>query len=390
MKGHIQQRGKDSWRLKFDLGRDPATGKRRTRFMTVRGGKRQAQAALANALAEIDKQTFVDRSSVTVAEHLRAWLAGIRPDLGAKTFEVYEQIVSKHLIPALGAIRLQQLATWQLREYYARARSEGRKVEIAGKAIVRPPLSPTTVRHHHRLLVAALGQAVTDGALRSNPAAVKKLAPAAAKSEITILNADQISMVLRASADTPLRLPVLIALGTGMRRGEILALRWGEVDLDQAKLTVTRTLEQTASGVRFKAPKTASSRREIELPGMVIEELRRHRLQQAEALLKHGVRQGVETLVCARETGEPLSPRDVTKGFERLVKRLRLDVRFHDLRHTHVSQLLALGINLKVVTERIGHASPAFTLKTYAHLVPGLQGEAATRIDAVLRMSQER
>ncbi len=390
MKGHIQQRGKDSWRLKFDLGRDPATGKRRTRYETVRGGKRKAQIELAKIIGEIDDRAFVDRSKITLEEHLRAWLASVAADVSAKTHERYTEIVTKHLIPALGAIRLQELATWQIREYYTAARTEGRKVTIRGKSVLRPPLSPTTVRHHHRLLVAALGQAVTDGSLRANVAAVKKLAPKAAKAEITVLDANQISLLLGAVTDTGLHLPVLVALATGMRRGEILALRWSDVDLDKASLQVARTLEQTAAALSFKAPKTASSRREISLPATAVAQLRRHRLQQAETLLKAGIRQGADTLICAGPAGEPLSPRDLTKRFAELVRRLKLKVRFHDLRHTHVSQLLAAGVNLKVVTERVGHASPAFTLKTYAHLVPGMQEDAAKRIDAALRTSLER
>lgn len=385
MKGHIQQRGKDSWRLKFDLGRDPATGKRRIRYETVRGGKRDAQRRLANVIADIDKQTFVDRSNVTLAEHLRAWLLNIKADVSAKTLERYTEIAEKHLIPALGGVPLQQLATWQLREYYARARTEGRKVTIGGKVMVRPPLSPTTVRHHHRLLVGALGQAVADGTLRANPAAVKKLAPKAAKTELAVLDGAQITAVLKAAANGPLHLPVLLALATGMRRGEILALRWQDVDLERATLRVTRTLEQTADILAAKEPKTTSSRREIALPASTVEELRRHRLRQAETLLARGARATGETLVCATPAGEWLSPRDITKRFAALARSLKLKVRFHDLRHTHVSQLLAAGVNLKVITERVGHASPAFTLKTYAHLVPGQQEDAAKKIDGVLR-----
>jgi len=179
--------------------------------------------------------------------------------------------------------------------------------------------------------------------------------------------------------------PVLLALTTGMRRGEILALRWRSIDLDAATLRVVESLEETKVGLRFKAPKTGKHRA-IVLPAFAVEELRRLKREQAEALLRIGVRQSGDTLVCAREDGQPKLPGSLTGEFARLVRRLGLPlVRFHDLRHSHATALLAGGVHPKIAQERLGHSTIATTMDLYSHVTDTMQAEAAAKLDAVLR-----
>jgi integrase len=180
--------------------------------------------------------------------------------------------------------------------------------------------------------------------------------------------------------------PVLLGLVTGMRRGEILALRWKNVDFQRATLRVVESLEQTKSGLRFKGPKS-DRHRAITLPAFAVEELRRLKRQQAEELLTLGIRQNGETLVCCRADSKPLQPRSLTHQFTLLITRLTdlPRVRFHDLRHTHATQLLLSGVHPKVAQERLGHSTITITLDLYSHVTDTMQSEAAERLDAVFR-----
>jgi integrase len=180
-------------------------------------------------------------------------------------------------------------------------------------------------------------------------------------------------------------MPVVLAVTTGMRRGEALALRWRDLNLEARSLSVAQTLEETEAGLAFKAPKTEHSRRTITLPLLTAEVLKRHRVRQAEHRLRAGKAYADGDLVCCNELGEPLSPHHVSQVFAKLALRLNLPIRFHDLRHSHISHLLAAGVHPKVASERAGHASVSITLDVYSHLIPGMQEDAANRIDAALR-----
>jgi integrase len=200
------------------------------------------------------------------------------------------------------------------------------------------------------------------------------------------LTAEQSALLLRAVWHSHVYWPVLIALATGARRGETLALRWKNVDLDHGTVRIVESLEQTRSGLRFKAPKTEKGRA-ISLPAFAVTELRRLKLQQAEELLKVGVRQSGDTLVCARRDGEPLQPQSLTHEFPRFLARIKdfPRIRFHDLRHIHATQLLLAGVHPKVAQERLGHSTISTTLDLYSHVTATMQEDAASRLDAAFR-----
>jgi integrase len=197
------------------------------------------------------------------------------------------------------------------------------------------------------------------------------------------LTAEQSALLLDAVRHSHVYWPVLIALATGARRGETLALRWKNVDLDRGTVRIVESLEQTRSGLRFKAPKTEKARA-ISLPAFAVNELRRLKLEQAEELLWVGVRQSSDTLVCARRDGEPLQPQSLTHEFPRFLARLKdfPRVRFHDLRHSHATQLLLAGVHPKVAQERLGHSTISTTLDLYSHVTATMQEDAASRLDA--------
>lgn len=202
---------------------------------------------------------------------------------------------------------------------------------------------------------------------------------------------DEIQTVwlFNASQGTRLYVPILFSATTGVRRGEVLALSWTDLDLSGASATIRRSLEQTRKcGLRFKHPKNNKGRR-ISLPGLLVEALKEHRAQQSKTgeLLGKGFNK--HDLVFPREDGTIWKPEQFTDSYFRFTRKIGVRVRFHDLRHSHASQLLRAGVPVKVVSERLGHSSIGITLDTYSHVLPGMQEEAAEKIDAALRAAMD-
>jgi integrase len=317
---------------------------------------------------------------MTVREWLTTWLAAVKEEVAPKTHERYTEIVEGFLIPALGALPISKLAPSHIQPAYTDWATGGRRDGKKGG------LSPQTRRHIHRILKSALARAVEQAVIVRNPAdAFKKRLPKVERQPMVTLSAEQSSAFLAAIRVHELYYPTLIALSTGMRRGEILALRWRSVDLDRGVVHVVESLEQTKAALRFKAPKTDRARA-ITLPAFAVDELTRLKRQQAERLLAIGVRQAGDTLVCAREDGSPWPPRLLTKAFSRMMASMNTPaIRFHDLRHSHATQLLEAGVHPKVVQERLGHSTITTTMDLYSHVAETIQADAANRLDAVFR-----
>lgn len=232
MSGSIIRRGKWSWRIKFDIGRG-SDGKRQTRYLTVRGTRKDAEKALIDALKAVSDRTFVDPTKVTVGEYLERWLTDhAATAVGPKTLERYSEICRQHLIPALGAGKLTHLQPLDIQGYYAHALVNGR---VRGGG-----LSPRTVHHHHILLKQALKRAVKWRLLSTSPAEDVD-PPQVEETEIQILGQNEVPVLLEAARSTRLHVPTALALTTGMRRGEVLAVRWQDIDLDKATLNVSPT-----------------------------------------------------------------------------------------------------------------------------------------------------
>jgi integrase len=379
--GHLRERSPGAFEIRYSFGSDPATGKRRIATATVRGSRKDAEKELRRLLRSLDTGEHVDPNRITVREWLETWLAAVRSEVAPKTHERYGEIVNLLLIPALGNLQVAKLAPVHIQDAYNGWATGGRRDGKPGG------LAPRTRRHIHRILSAALTRAVEQQLIARNPCDVfKKRLPKVERREMAVLTPEQSARLLDALRHSHIYWPVLIALATGVRRGEVLAIRWRNVDLDRGTVRIVESLEQIKTGLRFKAPKTDRARA-VTLPSFAVEELRRLKREQAESLLALGVRQAGDTLVCARRDGKPLQPQSLTHEFPRFLARLTdvPRVRFHDLRHSHATQLLLAGVHPKVAQERLGHSTVTTTLDLYSHVTATMQEDAAGRLDAAFR-----
>jgi integrase len=380
MKGNISRRGRSSWRLKFDAGRDPATGKRKVQYHTIRGTKREAQVKLAELVASFNRGGYVEPSRLTIGEFVRArvdqWEAA--GDISARTAQRYRQLVENQIAPHLGAMPLQKLRALDVETWHATLRNSGR---------VRGPggVAPRTIGHAHKVLSKALNDAMRNELVTRNVAKAETAPRVDTDEDMTIVR-DVPGLVdkLRSSR---LCAPAMLALFAGLRLGEVLALRWSRVDLDGKVLQVREALEQTkAHGVRLKPPKSKAGRRDITLPDILVDVLREHRKAALELRLQLGLgRLADEALLFADVDGNPCSLSPMSAAWRTFAASAAIpDVTFHALRHTHASQLIDAGVDIVTISKRLGHAKPDITLRTYAHLFQKDDGKAAAAINAAL------
>jgi integrase len=371
MKGHVRERGKGNWYAVLSV-KDPQTGKRKVKFHSLPGctGKKQAEAECRRILHQIDGGTYVDVSKVTVAEFLDRWqrdYADVK--VSPKTRERYAQLIKNQIKPHIGQLQLQKLRPIHLTELYAK--------------LLKDDLSARTVNHVHRLLHQALGQAGAWELVKQNVASLAD-APRASAAEIVILTPEQVGQVLKGVEGRTLRPIVALALATGARRGELLALRIGDFDPNAQTIRIERSLEQTKSGLRIKAPKTKHGRRTIALPPSVVTELKAYLLKLHELRLFLGMgRANNDDLLFPRYDGKIRSPHWLTQKFALLMEALKIPaVTFHSLRHTHASQLIASGMDVLTISRRLGHGTPTVTLAVYGHLFSNTDVRAAEIMEA--------
>jgi integrase len=379
MRGHIVKRYKNSYTIVLNLGTDLETGKRKQQWISVKGTKKDAEKRLSELLSQVDNGIFIKPAKTTLADYLERWLKDyVWPNLTPRTAEGYEYIIRRHIMPALGKLTLTQLKPEHIQRYYANKLSSGRADGNGG-------LSAKTVRHHHVTLHDALQSAVKWGLLARNPADAVD-APRFQRPQMHIMDADEINKFLEAAKGTPYYAIFYVALFTGMRRSEYLALKWSDIDLILCQIYVTRSLHQLKDGsFVYRQPKSDKSRRMIALTPSTALVLREHKENQSSIKLMQGVLLKDEDLVFSQPDGSPYRPDTITHAWIKLARRVGLKgIRLHDARHSHASLMLKQGIHPKIVQERLGHSSIQITLDTYSHVAPGLQEAAAKRFDELL------
>jgi integrase len=362
------------------LPRD-SDGKRKQQWVSVKGTKKDAEKKLAELLHQVDTGGFVKPNrKTTVAQFLEVWLKDYAwALLSPKTAEGYQDIVQRHLIPNLGMIPLTELSPKHIQAFYTNSLSSGR---LDGKG----KLSSSSVLRYHQCLHSALESAVRWGWVARN-AADAVHPPHAEKYAMNTLDEDGIKKLLEAAQATPYYGLFHMALYTGMRRSELLALRWCDVDLLLAQVSVSRSMHKLRNGnIIFKPPKSAKGRRTVALAPSTCLVLREHLEKQKALCTMVGKRLEDNDLIFSQPDGAPLLPDSITHAWVKLARNVGLPgIRLHDARHTHASLLLKQGVHPKVVQERLGHASIAITLDTYSHVTPGLQEAAAKRFEEVLQ-----
>jgi integrase len=377
MKGHIKERSPGKWAIILDLYDD--AGKRRRKWHSFTGSKRKAQEECSRLIAALKSGNYVEPTTQTVAEFLNEWLTFIKPSVAPKTHERYAEILQKGVAPLLGDVTLAKLKTDRIDGALSKALTEGRRDGKGG-------LSPRTVHHMRRVLIKALSQAVTWDRLVKNPA-VATTPPKVERKKMLAYDAGQTAELLDAIRSTRMFIPTLLAVMCGLRRGELLALRWRHVELGDnlRQLSVRESAEQTKEGVRYKEPKSGRART-VSMSSTVIAELNAHRTRQAEEQLRLGIRPDEDSFVVAQYDGQPIQPRSLTHEWVRILGKTTLPrIRFHDLRHTHASQMLAAGVHPKIASERLGHSTIGITLDLYSHVMPGMQADAAEQVDAAIQ-----
>jgi len=335
--------------------------------------RQECSKKLTKAMADRDGGLVFDAGSLTVGEHVTRWLEdSARGTVRVSTFERYEQITRLHVVPALGVVKLKSLTPAHLRNLY-------RERLDAGSA-------PASIHKLHTLLHKSLAQAVNDGLIPRNVSDSLKL-PRIDREEIDPLTAEEANRLIEAAAGDRLEAVYIVAIHTGLRQGELLSLRWEDLDLEADALRVRRTLTRTKGTYSVGEPKTKKSRRTVRLTTGAVAALRGHLERQLEEIDRLGSLYQPGGLVFASETGGIINPSNLrNRSFAKLLRRAGLpaDTRFHDLRHTCATLLLSRNVNPKVVSEMLGHATIAITLDTYSHVLPDMQEKAAIALEEAL------
>ena len=408
MRGHVKKRS--TWQFVIDLGPQPLQRcptcrkrywlereplkrcpkchgpledclERRQQFHTGYASKREAEEELAKAIATLTSGTYTQPSKMLLADFLKdQWLPAIRPTIRPTTFLSYQGHVERHLVPALGRLPLKQLTGAHINAFYAKLLSDSENPK-------KRTLSPSTVRRIHATLHRALKDAVRWNQIICSPAdaADPPRAACGVDHEMKVWSPKELKTFLTKERKSRLYPLWLTLATTGMRRGEVLGLRWEDLDLLAGTISIRQTRVMTGCEPLLSTPKTRRGRRQVALDPATVAALRENGHRQRQERLARGAPGKESGFVFTKEDGEPYHPERVSKLFTQAAKRVGLPrIRLHDLRHTYATMALTAGVHPKIVSERLGHANIGITLDCYSHCLPALSEEAAYRVAALV------
>lgn len=365
------------WEARYTAGYDPGTGKQIQRSIT---GKTQKEVAkkLKEATTAIDEGTYTAPSKMTVGEWLNIWTAEYLGGVKPRTVDSYKTIVKTHLLPGLGAIKLESLAPHTIQSFYN---------SLAAPNKTRSALSPKTIKNVHGILHKALQQAMANGYIRNN-ATEPCILPKITRKEITPLDESQITAFLQAIKGHRYEMLFITALFTGMRESEVCGLMWDCVDLSRGTITINKQLQKVrgSGGEYVLAPTKNGKSRTITVAGYVVKVLAGVKRKQLENRLRYGDCWEDSGFVFTDDLGLHLKQQTVYLDFKKIMQEIGSpETRFHDLRHSYAVAAIRSGDDIKTVQENLGHATAAFTLDVYGHVTEQMKQESADRMERFIR-----
>lgn len=374
--GQIIKKGPRVWLVRIYLGEDPTTGRRKYHNKTIRGSKKEAQSYLTGALRDKDLGRFAEPTRMTLNEFFQKWLNDVvQHRLRERSFDDYSNNVRRYIRDTIGNIRLDRVTALGIQSLYT-------------EMITQQGLSTGTLRKLHVVLSSGLDQAVRWGLIPFNPSRSVQLPRDNQRREekIKAMTPEEANRFLEAAKLDRWYCLFALALSTGMRPSEYLALQWADIDWETGNVTVERALfRPRGGGWRFESPKTKHSRRKILLPAGLLEELRAHQEGQEQQRSRPDYTD--HDLIFATSNGEPVDAHNLRRRhFRPILVEAGLDTRFnlYSLRHSHTSILVAAGVSVKTISSRLGHSSVRLTLDVYSHVMPTMQEEAAEKLDSLL------
>lgn len=369
-----------TWSFTVQAGIDLGTGKRKQ--ITRRGfdTRREAEIAAGEISSEIEKGTYIEEKDILFKDFINDYLDLIaKPSVKPSTFAGYTKVVEKRLVKKFGHLKLTNFNPVTISKYYRELLDEG--------------LTEEYIQYIHSILKSAFNAAIDWKYIKNNFMDNVK-APKRHKKEVKTWSIDECNVFLDRMREQKDHIFILyyLAIYTGMRRGELLGLKWQDLDFDNKRIFIKHSLYYIAGqGLVLQTPKTVSGKRNISITEDVIEELKTYRIKKQEQLLKVGMKLTDEHFVVSAFGGEPVNPNTIHKQFLYDIKLAGVKrIRFHDLRHTHATIMLQIGESSKVVSERLGHANVAITLDKYSHVTPNLQTQSAEHFANALKKTSSK
>lgn len=383
-RGSIRQisKAKKSWKIIIELPKDEVTGKRRQKSFTCYGTKKEAEKFKTEKLRELDTGELIETKKIKFSEYLDYWLkVESQSNLRKNTVEGYKHYINRHIKPKLGNILLEDIKPIHLQKFYLQQLESGELKSGKG-------LSKRTVQSMHRIIHKALQQALKWRMITRNVADNVEV-PKAEKYEARFLDEKEIRNLIEKVKDSELYIPVVISCFTGLRRGEVLGLTWEDIDFEKGYIKISKQLQRIGGENILVPTKTAKSNRKVAISKTLIDILKKYKTKQMENKILLGEKYGNDiNAVCTYQSGKLFNPKRFSAKFNEFLKKAELPIiRFHDLRHTHASLLLKMGVKDKLISERLGHSSIGITMDLYSHIYNGEDEKIANDFDTLIKIA---